>query len=171
MNGIVMNRTATKAMDDLIETSGMLTLAFSNLAPGARLAAMEDHLNSMQQRLSRVFALLTMNPDIVVEFEPGAAYKEPELQQMSELEEAVQFALPEVLNAHLTAKLHDGRQIARELEGAFNDRHLRVTWDAAKRCVEVNVTSLLEPLVEQIDPHGEDIPHYWDDEDDATDPD
>jgi len=163
------NHRASAAVQDVLDAAAMLGLAFSNVKPGTRLAALRDSLSGLQQKLSRVEAILAMDEDIRLTFDEGTEFTSDELRELSELEKAVAFSLPDKLPGQIDARVLDGRVIAGQLQQALDGRRIDIVWDSTARVGHVNIGPLLADLVEQIDPHGEDVPGFWaDDEEDEA---
>jgi hypothetical protein len=161
-----MKPSAYEAVQDVLDASSMLTLALSNVTPGTRLTALAELLDGVQQKLSRVNALLTMYPDLTLEFTPGEQFTAGESSEIAALAEAAMFSIPDRLDGLLVANAKDGRVISSEIAAALHERPVTFVWDAAARRGTVDIRPLLYSLLDQIDPHGEDAPGFWGDNDD-----
>jgi hypothetical protein len=110
---------------------------------------MSELVDGVQQRLSRVNAIMTMYPDATFEFEPGRLYTADGTTAIDDLDDAVRFSSPETLPGRLIAKVNDGRIIAGELSGLTarpsqapgTPRHDWRWWTSAARCTTCSTSS------------------------------
>lgn len=108
-------RDPLAALEAIGQTNALLTYEIGQLTNGSRLSQIKPELDRLQHALSRVNAMLTMDPDVRVTFETMSAEDVAELRNLTLELERITTPRREPINVNIIAEPKDGRRVSQEI--------------------------------------------------------
>lgn len=154
------------ALEAIGQTCAFLTYEIGHLQNGDRLDKLKPQLEGIQQAVSKVNAMLIMNPDATVTYDTMSDEDVAELaEQDRELEHLVSLPSADT-EVHVTANPRDRRRIAQELAEAVAGVYPA---EVTPSGLAIDLSEHITALTALIDPYGEGYPYEHDETEEHND--